>query len=75
MKWAIGEIMRWSNPAQFEGIIHIHGKRDRIFPVRNIKNFIAVENAGHLMIVNRAGEITALIERELHKSFADEESN
>jgi len=67
MQWAIREIMRWnydghSNPA----IVHIHGDNDRIFPIKNITNAILIKGGGHFMIVNRADEISAIIEREIH---------
>lgn len=75
MKWAIGEIMKWSNPVPFNGMVHIHGCRDRIFPVGNIKNFHPVQNAGHFMIVNRAEEISQILESEISKIYADVEKN
>jgi pimeloyl-ACP methyl ester carboxylesterase len=65
MKWAIGEIMKWPNPVPYKSIIHIHGSRDRIFPVGNIENYYELRNAGHFMIVNRAAEISEMLNRNL----------
>lgn len=65
MKWAISEIMNWENKTVFPQLIHIHGTEDRIFPVGNILNFHSVRGAGHFMIVNRAKEISKLLELEL----------
>lgn len=75
MKWAIGEIMKWSNPKPLEGVVHIHGNCDRIFPVRNIKNFLPLNNAGHFMIVNRAREISEILNCEIAKTYADVKEN
>jgi len=65
MTWAINQIMIWKNAVPIRNLVHIHGTRDRIFPARNIKKFISVENGGHFMIVNRAPMISDIILREL----------
>jgi pimeloyl-ACP methyl ester carboxylesterase len=65
MKWAIGEIMRWDNENTYHNLIHIHGDKDRIFPIKNIKNAIRINDGGHFMIVNRAKELAAIIEKEI----------
>jgi pimeloyl-ACP methyl ester carboxylesterase len=65
MKWAIEEIMGWNNNQLNSGLIHIHGDKDRIFPTGRIKNAINISNGGHFMIVNRAKEISELIEKEI----------
>lgn len=68
MKWAIAEIMRWKNEKPFEGIVHIHGDSDRIFPVKNIQRFKNIPGAGHFMIVNRASLISEILIREIENS-------
>lgn len=64
-KWAIDKIMTWENTNPPSSIIHIHGTKDRIFPFKNIKNSLIIQGSGHFMIVNKADEITQLIENEL----------
>ncbi|HEY5746117.1 MAG TPA: alpha/beta hydrolase [Chryseolinea sp.] len=64
-QWAIAEIMRWKNDRVTDNLIHIHGDKDRIFPIKRIKNTTRVDNGGHFMIVNKAKEISALIEKEI----------
>jgi len=65
MKWAIEEIMSWKGNSTNTNIVHIHGDKDRIFPVNRIKNFISIKGGGHFMIVNRAKEISDIIKFEL----------
>lgn len=60
VKWAIEKIAHWKNHAQLENLIHIHGNDDRIFPISQIKNAFKIQG-GHFMIVNRANEISKLI--------------
>lgn len=61
LKWAIHAIMSWKGAKNDVLPIHFHGSNDRFFPIKNMKNFILIENAGHFMIVNRSGTISDLI--------------
>lgn len=66
MKWAIREIMRWNHDGlPNHDLVHIHGDNDRIFPIKNIVNTIRIKGGGHFMIVNRADEISAIIEQAI----------
>lgn len=65
MKWAIDELMRWKGGAPNPAVVHIHGDKDRIFPIGQIKNAITIAGGSHFMIVNRAKEISELIEKEI----------
>jgi len=61
LKWAINEIVRWKNEGYPTNIIHIHGSNDRILPIRNIKYDYKIDGAGHLMTLNKAREIDAIM--------------
>ncbi len=66
MKWAIGRIANWDSPRILDNVIHIHGTGDRIFPIKNIRNATRI-GGGHFMIVNRAGEISDIINEYLRR--------
>jgi len=62
MVWAIDKIMTWKNSTPLKKeIIHIQGNKDRIFTNRKIENVVWVDGGGHFMIVNRADEISEII--------------
>ncbi len=61
LKWALHRVVVWNNQAVPDTLHHIHGARDRIFPIRWIKPDVTIEQAGHLMVLNRAGRISSLI--------------
>ena len=65
IRWAITAIMRWDNSPLEKNLVHIHGSNDRIFPIGQIRNPIVVDGGGHFMIVNRAKEISELLQREI----------
>jgi pimeloyl-ACP methyl ester carboxylesterase len=63
--WAITQILNWKNEWWPDNIIHIHGDRDKIFPVKKINTTCIIKEGTHMMIYNRAGEISEFIQREL----------
>jgi pimeloyl-ACP methyl ester carboxylesterase len=59
LKWGMNKVGTWKNTRQFENVIQIHGTSDRIFPHQ--ESDYKIENGGHFMIVNRAGQISQVI--------------
>lgn len=60
-KWAINEIINWENETTPANSIHIHGNKDRIIPIKNVKADYVIEDGGHFMTVNKAKEIGHII--------------
>lgn len=58
-RWAIGAVLGWKNTERPASVVCIHGTRDRVLPARNPQ--YAVGKGGHLMVVNRAAEISGII--------------
>lgn len=52
--WCIHELVNWQQVSPLEGIIHIQGDKDTVFPVANIKDCVKVKNGTHTMIIHRA---------------------
>ncbi|MDJ0593783.1 MAG: alpha/beta hydrolase [Pleurocapsa sp. MO_226.B13] len=63
MKWAIYQVITWKNELIPENTYHIHGKSDRIFPDRFVCEDFGVEQGGHFMIMNKAEQISQLIQK------------
>ncbi len=59
--WAINEIANWKNDTYPENCIHVHGNKDHIIPINNIKVDFVIENGGHFMTVNKSKEIEKII--------------
>jgi hypothetical protein len=53
LDWAIEQLVNWDCEVPLPGVIHIHGDKDMIFPVYNIKDCILVKGGSHIMILNR----------------------
>ena len=65
MQWAISKVFNWKNQWHPQNIIHIHGDKDRVFPVRKVKPHHIIKDGTHIMIYNRAREISEVISGEL----------
>lgn len=52
--WSIDKIVNWKQTNSPNNLVHIHGEKDAVFPIANIKNCIPVKNGTHTMIIHRA---------------------
>jgi pimeloyl-ACP methyl ester carboxylesterase len=53
LDWALETIIHWDQEKPPVGIIHIHGEKDPIFPIKYIIDCIIVPEGTHVMIINR----------------------
>ena len=65
LDWAIQEILNWKNDWQPDNIIHINGDKDKIFPIKKIKPTHIIKEGTHMIIYNRAKEVSEFILNEL----------
>lgn len=52
--WSIDNIVNWKEKEKLPNLIHIHGEKDAVFPIKKIENCIRVRNGTHTMIIHRA---------------------
>jgi len=52
--WSIDKIVNFKQDKPLKNLIHIHGDKDNVFPIINIKNCVRVKNGTHTMIIHRA---------------------
>ncbi len=53
LNWAVEQVVLWDRAEADPEIIHIQGVEDEVFPIKNIKNCIAVNGGKHIMILNK----------------------
>jgi pimeloyl-ACP methyl ester carboxylesterase len=63
VKWCIWSIAHWKNESKQRNIIHIHGTGDKLLPYRYVNPDHTIEGGEHLMIRNRASEISDLLRK------------
>ncbi len=63
--WAMDAILNWESEQLSMPYIHIHGTHDEVLPMRFTKPTHIISKGGHLMVMNRAMEINAILEQAL----------
>jgi len=67
IRWAMDSILAWRGGDVSFSYIHIHGSRDEVLPARYTKPTHLIPKAGHLMVMNRAEELNAIIREYLER--------
>lgn len=65
LNWSINEILNWRNNWQPSNVFHIHGSKDRIFPLSKLAPTHIINNGGHFMVYNRADEVSVILKEIL----------
>ncbi|WP_336516187.1 alpha/beta hydrolase [Pollutibacter soli] len=65
-QWAVARLLRWDRSLSQDNIIRIHGDQDKLLPIINFQPDYLIEGGGHLMILDRAGQISEIISNELN---------
>ncbi len=65
VKWAINEIANWNREKSLENIIHIHGDKDKTFPIGGTEADHIIKNGSHLMIYTHANLVSKLLNKIL----------
>lgn len=64
--WASHQIINWKNEWSPANLVHIHGGKDHIFPIRNIKADYVIKDGGHFMIMNRYQKVNEILKQILN---------
>jgi len=62
-RWAIHAILNWKNTVIPENVIHIHGTADKLLPHRFVKANYIISYGEHVMIMDKAEEVSALLKQ------------
>jgi pimeloyl-ACP methyl ester carboxylesterase len=62
LKWSIHNVLSWRPSSVTNDIVHIHGSKDEIFPIKYINDCIVIEGGTHVMILNKAKRISTILE-------------
>ncbi|OAN62538.1 hypothetical protein A8B79_03035 [Balneola sp. EhC07] len=74
-KWAINELVNWSNLDRIENIVRIHGTNDKLIPWSGSGKVELIDNGEHFMIVDRADEISEIINKKIKTYSSNDHKN
>ncbi len=70
-RWAIHQVVNWEQPLVNDGVVHVHGSKDKMFPMRfmprNMK--YVIPGGSHFMVVEKGREIGGFV-REILRRFS-----
>lgn len=66
-KWAVQRLITWTNETPIDTVITIVGTKDKLLPPKKSSKANRIEGGTHFMIVDRAKEISDIINKELVK--------
>jgi len=58
LDWAIENMVTWKRREMIQGVSHIHGTEDIVFPIQNIDQFVPIDGGTHIMVLNRGREVS-----------------
>jgi hypothetical protein len=64
-RWAIDVMLRWKNEAKSDNLVKLHGDNDKIFPIKKTFADYIIKGGAHLMVHNRAEEISEILNQLL----------
>lgn len=59
--WAVHQVLSGKNNWYPGDIVHIHGDHDKIFPVKNLNPTHIIQGGSHIMMLNKAQEVSQCI--------------
>jgi pimeloyl-ACP methyl ester carboxylesterase len=66
---AIDCIVSWDATSYPEGIIHIHGNRDKMIPIKWVKPDYVIDGGSHNLVYDHSDAISDIIRKELDKAL------
>lgn len=61
LDWALEKMVTWNQTKKIEGLIHIHGEKDMVFPIKYIDGCKVIEGGTHIMVLNKGREISKML--------------
>jgi hypothetical protein len=74
-KWAINELVNWNNLDRIENVVRIHGTNDKLIPWSGSGKVELIDNGEHFMIVDRADEISEIINKKIKTYSSNDHKN
>lgn len=68
IKWSIQNVLNWQQEISSENIFHIHGAKDKVFPIKYIQNSVHIADGDHAMIIVKAKKISEIMNKYLIES-------
>ena len=65
LDWSISNVLKWNPEKPLTNLVHIHGTKDPVFPIKHIKDVIKINGGTHIIILSKAKKISKIIDEIL----------
>jgi hypothetical protein len=65
LDWAVDQVLNWQNESFPEYLVHIHGREDKIFPIKRVNPSYSIPGGTHMMVYNMASVVAECIRHEI----------
>jgi pimeloyl-ACP methyl ester carboxylesterase len=65
IRWSINAMLKWKQHDRLKGVIHIHGNKDKLLPLRYTNASHTIKNGRHLMVLTKFAEINRILREVL----------
>jgi len=67
LRWSIHKIVNWKHSLAYkeENLTHIHGDKDIVFPLANIKDCEVIKGGTHIMVMQKPRAVSEVINKVL----------
>ena len=62
LRFGADAVVRWNNKIPPQNYLRLHGENDLVFPVKQISGAITIPNGTHFMIVEKAAQLSRLVD-------------
>ena len=69
--WAIDRLVKWSRNFQEQNVIHIHGKKDSVFPIKNIKDPVIKIDGDHAIVLTHSDWFSKNLPKIINQNLVD----
>ncbi len=71
LNWAIDRLVKWSRNFQEENVIHIHGKKDSVFPIKNIQDPVIKIEGDHAIVLTKSDWFSKNLPKIINQKLVD----
>lgn len=65
IRWSMAAVLGWKNEEMPQSVLHIHGTRDEVLPVRFTTPTHIIPKAGHLMVMSQPEAVNRILHNVL----------
>lgn len=69
LRWSLGQLFAWRQDNLIPDLVHLHGTKDRVLPLRDRPGLIKIKGGEHLMVLHQADQINSILRKILEDSY------